>query len=125
MNDPLWADLLAQIPDVPAVRPQPVADQLRRRPRRRTRGEIAYELAQLATRQPGVPTPLPNDAPLSRDEYVALAALGWTEYIGARISPAGITLVCLRWRPGRADGDDAEAVEDERTPGGWRLEIAQ
>lgn len=121
MNDPLWADLLPA-PDAPA-RPQPVADQTRRRPRRRTRGEIADELAQLAIRQPGAPTPLPNDAPLTRDEYAALAALGWSEFVGERISPAGLTLICLRWRPGRADGHDTPAVEDERTPGGWRLEL--
>lgn len=119
-QQPEWADILPPEPPAPIRVPR---DDRPPRRMRRTRGEIAYELAQLASREPNTAAPMASEAPLTPDEIAALEKLGWSEFVGQRLSPAGLHLIRLRWQPGRTDSADAEATEEERTPGGWRLLI--
>lgn len=73
--------------------------------------ERPYQLTLLT-----VPRPMPTDEPLTTEELTALSRQG-LEVVSTRTSPAGIPLVRMR------DMHQEDRPEDERTPGGWRMEI--
>lgn len=103
-------------PVAPERRPD-VLRQADERAAQRGRERTAEDVRQAAR---GVTIGHTEDAPLTEAELVRLSRLGGWEQEGQRTSGAGLPLVRMR-----DDRSGDRLATEERTPGGWRVELAQ